>query len=72
MTGTTLIKPWYDEDGWIPGESFFDSLARRFPCIVQISDCEIAIIGGSAESFNTMDWIIIYNFEDKTWRRGPL
>jgi hypothetical protein len=45
-------------------------------CLVQISDCEFAVIGGETNytSTDTSTWtsaINIYNFETNQWTAGP-
>ncbi len=44
-------------------------------CLVQISDCEVAAIGGLTGTFQVPSadsgTIYIYNFETNQWREGP-
>ena len=44
---------------------------RESHCMVQISDCEIALIGGTDDGSNPMDTIEIYNYMTNTVRNGP-
>jgi hypothetical protein len=61
---------WLDEDmKWRQTQT--DMPNERFDhCMVQINDCEIALIGGET-SGGSSDSIDIYNFKTNTWREGP-
>ena len=43
---------------------------RKDHCQVQISDCEVAFIGGTKNGTVTTN-IDIWNFKGYTWRSGP-
>ena len=44
---------------------------RESHCMVQISDCEIALIGGTDDTTSALDTIEIYNYMTNTVRNGP-
>jgi hypothetical protein len=71
---TTEMLMWYGD--WIKGPSLPTEYRRQDHCSVQINSCEIAIIGGFRDDgvagLTLLDDILIYNFEDGRWKKGPM
>ena len=49
---------------------------RAAHCMVQINECEVALIGGKKyigenAQLEFVSIIDVYNFEQETWREGP-
>jgi hypothetical protein len=78
--GTTSINLLTKDYQWQEGPTLEQKLSNF--CVVQISDCEFAVIGGDtddstgtdASDIGADDWsdeIRIYNFETNEWTAGP-
>jgi hypothetical protein len=74
--GTTAIEFLTEDLQWQRGPDLLIQLSQF--CVVQISDCEFAVIGGTTDQTNTggaflnwVDTINVYNFETNLWRSGP-
>lgn len=71
FTASTEIM-WKNGD-WDDGPDLPQPMRQH--CMIQISNCEVAIIGGSRGHSSQMhtisDEINIYNLETRAWRQGP-
>lgn len=55
---------------WLEGPDLPEPVIRH--CLVQINDCEVALIGGHRfDQGSYSNRIDIYNFETRSWRLGP-